>query len=250
MNEYTIPLDLILRAQQGDQQAIEQVIRGNHFLILKFSNLHSHYTIDCFDDLFQAGSLGIWRAIKDYDPSKASFFTHSYNWVRSYIGREAYKHNRERLLPNISSLLETNQEFLTRSTIAKEKTKQFFKEIENALGMINNRTRTVICKKFGLYGNAESTVEELGQDMGITNIRVSQIIKEGLSTIKYIIEKGRLPRNKAELLANPNIKTRVDRKKELFPLVTQYFQEGRSREDIVKLTGLCDRTIRNWLKTT
>jgi RNA polymerase sigma factor (sigma-70 family) len=53
-----------------------------------------------FDDLIQAGKLGLLHAAEKFDPSKSKFSTYSTNWVRQYCLRTIENNARNVRLPN------------------------------------------------------------------------------------------------------------------------------------------------------
>lgn len=53
-----------------------------------------------FEDLLQAGKLGILHAAEKFDPTKAKFSTYSTNWVRQYCLRTIENNARNVRLPN------------------------------------------------------------------------------------------------------------------------------------------------------
>jgi len=59
---------------------------------LKSFTVPLHYPGDK-SDLYQEGLLGLIRAIETYDPTKSSFKTWAWFWIRSYIRDAIAKHN-------------------------------------------------------------------------------------------------------------------------------------------------------------
>lgn len=76
---------VILKAKQGDKEAITKLINNNIRLVVKFA---SRFTVqnDVFIDLINEGCLGILKAIKNYDFSKGvKFSSYASIWVKHQI---------------------------------------------------------------------------------------------------------------------------------------------------------------------
>ena len=63
-------------------------------------------------------------------------------------------------------------------------------ELYEHLNLLNDRDRTVLILRFGLNGEEEQTLEQIGHTLGITRERVRQIEKAALSELKIIINSS------------------------------------------------------------
>jgi len=82
---------LIVRAQSGNKQAREEVIRQNFLLVVKV--VQSFRMYGCReveqDDLLQCGLMGLNHAIDAFDASlEFAFSTYAVHWIDQYIRRE------------------------------------------------------------------------------------------------------------------------------------------------------------------
>jgi len=97
---FTIDNELLLirRAQQGDKDAINQIVEQNTPLVKRiiWHTLKNRYlnTLE-FDDLLQEGQSSLLIAIRKFDPSKnAKFSTYASYWIRqSIVRRIMYEDN-------------------------------------------------------------------------------------------------------------------------------------------------------------
>jgi RNA polymerase nonessential primary-like sigma factor len=60
--------------------------------------------------------------------------------------------------------------------------------LENWLSRLNEKQREVVERRFGLHGYERSTLEEVGQEIGVTRERVRQIQMDALRRLREIME--------------------------------------------------------------
>jgi RNA polymerase nonessential primary-like sigma factor len=64
-------------------------------------------------------------------------------------------------------------------------------QLEECLGLLNDKQRAILARRFGLCGFEEATLEEVGIEVGLTRERVRQIQVEALKMLRIIMqEKG------------------------------------------------------------
>ena len=61
--------------------------------------------------------------------------------------------------------------------------------IEDCLSQLTDKQRSVVERRFGLHGYNVSTLEEVGQEIGVTRERVRQIQMDALKKLKRILEQ-------------------------------------------------------------
>ncbi|MFI8479689.1 RNA polymerase sigma factor RpoS [Pseudomonas sp. NPDC078700] len=64
--------------------------------------------------------------------------------------------------------------------------------IDQWLGELTDKQREVVVRRFGLRGHENCTLEEVGQEIGLTRERVRQIQVEALKRLREILEKNGL----------------------------------------------------------
>ena len=60
--------------------------------------------------------------------------------------------------------------------------------INEWLGKLESKQREVLVRRFGLHGHEKSTLEEVGQELGVTRERVRQIQMDALKRLRRILE--------------------------------------------------------------
>jgi RNA polymerase nonessential primary-like sigma factor len=61
--------------------------------------------------------------------------------------------------------------------------------LEDCLSQLSDKQREVVERRFGLHGHSVSTLEEVGQEIGVTRERVRQIQMDALKKLKRILEQ-------------------------------------------------------------
>jgi RNA polymerase nonessential primary-like sigma factor len=61
--------------------------------------------------------------------------------------------------------------------------------LEDCLSRLSDKQREVVERRFGLHGHPVSTLEEVGQEIGVTRERVRQIQMDALKKLKRILEQ-------------------------------------------------------------
>lgn len=81
--------------QQGSAQARQDLCMKNERLVMKYAQAYNHYygnDLD-FDDLKQAGYIGLMRAAESFDNSMGNAFsTYATFWIKQSISRELMDH--------------------------------------------------------------------------------------------------------------------------------------------------------------
>ncbi|MCG8605735.1 RNA polymerase sigma factor RpoD/SigA [bacterium] len=78
-------IDLITRAQRGDESARRQIIRSNLRFVVKVAHEYCNRGLP-LADIISEGSIGLIRALKTYDPRRGlKFITYAVWWIRQAI---------------------------------------------------------------------------------------------------------------------------------------------------------------------
>ena len=87
---------LIERAQDGDQRAMNRLVRFNTGLVHKIVNKFPMKNANCsYDDLYQEGVIGFMHAVRKFDLSRnLRLSTYSYYWISARV--RAYYHQNYR----------------------------------------------------------------------------------------------------------------------------------------------------------
>jgi RNA polymerase sigma factor (sigma-70 family) len=142
-----------------------------------------------YEEALQAGRIGLWNAIRGYDPARGTAFS-TYAWVA--IWRQVYRRVQElsrdtgvclpempatRVMPDLAE--ELDQELTTRA-------------LHDLVGQLPKRLRRVIVGRYGLGKHPPCTLQELGQELGLSRERVRQLQQEALAWLRHPAHSWRL----------------------------------------------------------
>ncbi len=92
-------IKLAIRAKEGDQIAMNELIQSNLRFVLKIAKEYS-YTGMPLEDLIQEGNLGIMKAVDKFDTEKGyKFISYAVWWIRQSILQAVYDNGHSVRLP-------------------------------------------------------------------------------------------------------------------------------------------------------
>jgi RNA polymerase sigma factor (sigma-70 family) len=142
-----------------------------------------------YEEALQAGRIGLWHAIRGYDPARGTAFS-TYAWVA--IWRQVYRRGQElsrdtdaclpempatEVMPDLAE--ELDQELTTRA-------------LHELVGQLPKRLRRVIVGRYGLGKHPPCTLKELGKELGLSGERVRQLQQEALAWLRHPAHSWRL----------------------------------------------------------
>ncbi len=87
------------RAQEGDQKAINQLVKSNLRLVVSIARNYMYRGLD-LPDLISEGNLGLIHAIGKFDPERGyRFSTYATWWIRDYVDKAIMNQGRTIRLP-------------------------------------------------------------------------------------------------------------------------------------------------------
>jgi RNA polymerase nonessential primary-like sigma factor len=205
-------------AQQGDEEARKHMIESNLRLVVKIARRYMNRGL-AFLDLIEEGNLGLIRAVEKFDPERGfRFSTYGTWWIRQTIERAIMNQTRTKIaellnkpIENVERMLGLNERVASTDssmlsdsgktlldTIADKNTPDptdtlqeegVHSNIEDCLSRLSDKQREVVERRFGLHGHSVSTLEQVGQEIGVTRERVRQIQMDALKKLKRILEQ-------------------------------------------------------------
>lgn len=135
--------DRLFNELKDNPQAREKLIIHNLKLVHWVASKYVAEGKNELDDLFQQGTIGLMRAIEDYDQAKGAFSTYAVLWIKQFIHRYIYDHQRTVRIP-IYMLESIRQLSKDKSNLEKElrrepTLKELSIKINEPLGSIEER---------------------------------------------------------------------------------------------------------------
>jgi RNA polymerase sigma factor (sigma-70 family) len=169
---------------QAVQKAMEEHDGLVHAFIRRQGGGHIPY-----EEALQAGRIGLWRAIRGYDPRRGTTFS-TYAWVA--ICRQIHRRAKE-----LSRDSDAWRQERPRSWVVPDPAEEFEGQLVRSvlLDLVNQlpeRLRQVIVGRYGLGEAPPCMLKELGKEFGLTGERVRQLQQEALAWLRHPAHSWRL----------------------------------------------------------
>ncbi len=188
----THTLDEIERLQDEANTVKEVLINANMRLVVNIAKRHAGQT-DNFFELLSDGNMSLIRAVEKFDYGRGFKFSTYASWaIMKNFARTIpdEKHRRERFVTGHEEVFEVAPD--TRSdehemVASKERATH---SVNRMLEYLEPREREIIRMRAGLDNHAKGmTLEEIGQQFGITKERVRQLNARAMKKLRSIAEK-------------------------------------------------------------
>ena len=210
--------------QSGDSAAFDLMVSRNLKLVVKIANRHIGQGVP-IDDLIQEGNIGLMEAAGRYLPdSNARFASYASLWIRKRINEAVAQTGRIVRLPhNVeielfhasrAKLSEDAQETLIApkqvridtpigdeggmslgelilNTPSQTQVDMEFDDlrfrVHKLVDNLKPRDKEIILDYFGIDREYEMPTDQIAEKHNMTNVRVCQIVKTSLQTLKQLV---------------------------------------------------------------
>ncbi len=185
------------RIEELEKQAAaikDQLIACNLRLVVSIAKRHAAQT-DNFFELLSDGNMSLLRAVEKFDFSRGNKFSTYATWaiMKNYARsipeekrrRERYQTGKEELFDIAPDTRSDEQELLAS---AEQKTHQ----VNRLLEYLDPRERQILRMRAGLDNAEGMTLEEIGQQLGITKERVRQLNVRIINKLRTIARDQQL----------------------------------------------------------
>lgn len=198
-------------AQAGDEQAVSLLIKANLPFVRKVANqiaenpVRQEHLSACgvgFDDLVQAGSIGLWKAIDGYDLSSGiKFLTYAAPAVRRAMSDLIRQYSRDTIwrlrhdktnawkIIYLDEDLDDTVETLISSPCAKLPEQIYIEqetaaELHEAMDALPDRENVYVQYRFGFADGKDHPLTETAQYFHLTESRVKSVERSALKLLR------------------------------------------------------------------
>jgi RNA polymerase sigma factor (sigma-70 family) len=182
----------IERIEDLQEQALaikDQLISCNMRLVVSIAKRHAAQT-DNFFELLSDGNMSLIRAVEKFDFGRGNKFSTYASWaIMKNFARSIpeEKHRRERYVTGHGDLFEAAPDTRSNEQEQVASQQQAVSRVNRLLEYLDPRERQIIRMRAGLDDNSEGmTLEEIGQQLGITKERVRQLNVRIMNKLKTI----------------------------------------------------------------
>ena len=149
-----------------------------------------------YEEALQAGRIGLWRAILNYDPMRGTAFS-TYAWVaiRRHIRRAiagTAGDSRYQLVSCPHGLAELSSRGLAEDLDESVEQTLIREALLALLSQLPHRLRLVIVARYGLDGHPPHTLRQLGAQLGLSHERIRQLQQDALAWLRHPAHSLRL----------------------------------------------------------
>ncbi len=180
MAEYTLHQLVSQVGDKGGSEDVEDELRQHDGLVHAVIRREGSGRLT-YEEALQAGRIGLWRAIRGYDPERGTAFS-TYAWVavRRHIRRAAGRAVDDGvcgLVPGPLLGVPDLDEYADRVLVRRA--------LSRLLSRLPDRLRRVIGERYGLDGEPRRTLRQLGAQLGLSHERVRQLEQDALAWLRH-----------------------------------------------------------------
>src|ERR1019366_6590158 len=185
-------LDEIERLQDEANVVKDALINANMRLVVNIGRRHSGQT-DNFFELLSDGNMSLIRAVEKFDAARGFKFSTYASWaiMKNYARTiPDEKHRKERFVTGHSEVFDVAPDNRTDEHEVVANKERATMSVNKLLDQLEPREREIIRMRAGLDSHAKGlTLEEIGQQFGITKERVRQLNARAMKKLRSIAEK-------------------------------------------------------------
>ena len=168
------------RATAGKADCVEQLLHRHDGLVHAVIRREGSGRLT-YEEALQAGRIGLWQAIRGYDPGRGTAFS-TYAWVaiRRHIRRAAAQTTDDvacGLIPTPRLEVPDLDKHADRALVHKA--------LRALLSRLSDRLRRVIVGRYGLNGHPSRSLRQLGAQLGLSHERIRQLEQDALAWLRH-----------------------------------------------------------------
>jgi RNA polymerase sigma factor (sigma-70 family) len=188
----TQTLDEIEQLQEQAHAVKEVLINANMRLVVNIAKRHSGQT-DNFFELLSDGNMSLIRAVEKFDFGRGFKFSTYASWaIMKNFARTIpdEKHRKERFVTGHDEVFDVAPDTRTDEHEMVASKERATHSVNRLLEYLEPREREIIRMRAGLDSHAKGmTLEEIGEQFGITKERVRQLNARAMKKLRSLAEK-------------------------------------------------------------
>lgn len=190
--KYSTPLsaseeaELAKEIQNGNIESRDKLVEANLKFVVSVAKTYRKSWVP-FQDLISAGNIGLIKAAERFDYTKGvKFISYAVWWVKNAIMECISSYKTVDVSEYSFEDLNLDDDHDETGSLRFEDINNEFEEsiskkqglnhaVDNLLGKLKEREAKILTLYYGLYGNEEMTLDEIGKEMNLTMERVRQI---------------------------------------------------------------------------
>ena len=180
---------------QKDANAVKELlINANMRLVVSIAKKHSGQS-DNFFELISDGNMSLIRAVEKFDFGRGFKFSTYASWaIMKNFARSIpdEKHRRERFVTGHEEMFEVAPDTRTDEHEILATHERATHSVNRLLEYLEPREREIIRIRAGLTIPTRRTLEEIGQQFGITKERVRQLNARAMKKLRSLVEEQEL----------------------------------------------------------
>jgi len=170
-------LEAIERKQEEVSDVKDMLISCNMRLVVSIAKRHAAQT-DNFFELLSDGNISLMRAVEKFDYSRGNKFSTYASWaIMKNFARSIpeQKLHKERYVTGRDEMFDASPDNRTDEQELLQTAEQATHRVNRLLEHLSPRDREIVRLRAGLDGSEPKTLEQIGQQLGITKERVRQL---------------------------------------------------------------------------
>jgi len=173
-------IELTKKIHEGDRQALDKLVRANLRFVVTVANQYKDQGLS-LPDLINEGNVGLIKAAEKFDEKRGSkFITYAVWWIRERILHAIAEEQRHASRQSHDTLSSPD----SLVAYVGQVDESFSVEVNNAIGTLSERERFIIERSFGINGQPEMTLKEIGESLDLTRERVRQIREKAIRKLR------------------------------------------------------------------
>lgn len=182
--------ELCRRIKEGDNEALNKLVESNLRFVVSVAKQYRGRGVP-FSDLISEGNMGLITAAKRYDPSPGyKFISYAVWWIKNSI--QAYIDGMDKSCEYddcLEQYVDVDYEY-TSSLINDDydtclcDIEYRDNKVDEMVDALGERERRILTLYFGLGGERQFTLDEIGSELNLTGERVRQIMDMAIVKIR------------------------------------------------------------------